>query len=152
MIRKTFLMTFAMLIAVISSAQVKIDTGDPYISLQYKRTIVSGNTVMVDFVMTNFKNIEIEACLYNFVNLSFTDDEGNVYDNNSFKIDIGNSGQETAVFSPEVPLKVRLILTNINEYATAITSINYPYYYMTDPGRIATHRTMKIFNIPIPRN
>lgn len=150
--KKLFIIFIALCCTFMAGAQVKINTGDPYIGLQYKRTIVSGNTVMVDFVMTNFKNIEIEACLYNFVNLSFTDDEGNVYDNNSFKIDIGNSGQETAVFSPEVPLKVRLILTNINEYATAITSINYPYYYMTDPGRIATHRTMKIYNIPIPRD
>ena len=149
---KRLILIIAMTLTALSaSAQVKIDTGDPYISLKYKRTIVNGSTVMIDFVMTNLKNIEFEACRYNFVNLTVTDDEGNIYGNQNFKIDIGNSGKETGVFSPEIPLKVRFILTNINEYATAITSINYPYYYLTEPHNIATHRTMKIYNIPIPR-
>jgi hypothetical protein len=149
--KKFILLAIAALFTFIATAQVKIDSGDPYISLKYKRTIVNGNTVMIYFVMTNLKNIEFEACLYNFVNLTFTDDEGNIYGNQNFKIDVGNSGKETGVFSPEIPLKVRFILTNINEYATAITSINYPYYYISGPGNIATHRTMKIYNIPIPR-
>lgn len=149
--KKIILLAIAVLFTFTATAQIKIDSGDPYISLKYKRTIVNGNTVMIDFVMTNLNRNEIEACLYNFVNLSFTDDEGNIYGNNNFKIDIGNSGQETGVFAPEIPLKVRFILTNINEYATAITSINYPYYYLTEPNRNAVNRTMKIYNVPIPR-
>lgn len=150
--KKTFLMAIAILIAGIASAQVKITSGDPYIDLQYKRTIVSGNTVMIDFLMTNLNKGEIEACLYSFVNLSFTDDEGNMYDNQHFKVDIGNSGQNTGVFSPEIPLKVRFILTDIDEYATSITSIIYPYYYYKMPVNNTINCTMKIYNIPIPRN
>ena len=150
--KKIILLVIASLITFAASAQVKINSGDPYIDLKYKRTIVSGSTVIIDFLMTNLSRGEIEACLYNFVNLSFTDDEGNVYGNQNFKIDIGNSGKETGVFSPEIPLKVRLTLTNIDEYATAITSIIYPYYYYPLPSNNSVNRTMKIYNIPIPRN
>ena len=149
--KKIILLVIASLITFAASAQVKINSGDPYIDLKYKRTIVSGSTVIIDFLMTNLSRGEIEACLYNFVNLSFTDD-GNVYGNQNFKIDIGNSGKETGVFSPEIPLKVRLTLTNIDEYATAITSIIYPYYYYPLPSTNSVNRTMKIYNIPIPRN
>ena len=150
--KRTVLIAFAMLITFIASAQVKINSGDPYIDLQYKRTVVSGNTVMVDFLMTNLSKSEIEACLYSFINLSFTDDEGNMYDSQHFKIDIGSSGENTGIFTPEIPLKVRFILTDIDEFATSITSIIYPYYYYRLPGNIATNCTMKIYNIPIPRD
>lgn len=150
--KRLVLVLMAAAISLAASAQVKISTGDPYIDLKYKRTIVSGNTVMVDFVMTNLGRSEIEACMYSFVNLSFTDDEGNMYDNDHFTVDIGNSGQNTGVFTPEIPLKVRFILTGIDEYATSITSIIYPYYYYKLPVTFAEDRTMKIYNIPIPRN
>lgn len=150
--KRIILLAITALITFTAAAQVKIYSGDPYIELKYKRTIVSGNTVIVDFLMTNHHRNEIEACLYNFVNLSFTDDEGNSYGNQNFKIDVGNSGKETGVFSPEIPLKVRLTLTNIDEYATAITSMIYPYYYYPLPSTNSVNRTMKIYNIPIPRN
>lgn len=149
--KKIILLVIATLFTFVATAQVKIISGDPYIDLKYKRTIVSGNNVIIDFLMTNHSRGEIEAIMYNFVNLSFTDDEGNVYGNQNFKIDIGNSGNETGVFSPEIPLKVRLTLTNIDEYATAITSIIYPYYYYPLPSTNAVDCTMKIYNIPIPR-
>ena len=150
--KKIILLAITALITFTATAQVKIYSGDPNIDIKYKRTIVSGNTVIIDFLMTNLLRTEIEACLYNFVNLSFTDDEGNMYGNQNFKINVGNSGKETGVFSPGIPLKVRLTLTNIDEYATAITSIIYPYYYYPSPSINSVDRTMKIYNIPIPRN
>lgn len=82
------------------------------------------------------------------------DDEGNIYGNttshyayNKIRADIGNSGTHSATILDGVPVKVRVYIDDVDEFATEFIRFNLGYgpYYLSPTRKIECH------NIPIPK-
>ena len=137
---------------VLAQAQDSVTFSNPDISFVFKRCTCSGSTAYIDFMVTNQSDTDIRGFL-NYTSESGSDyaayytaaydDEGNVYriqnQNNKLSgIVIGGSGpgyQSGFSFDlPKgIPVKMRITLTGVDEYATKISLLKVAFRDMKTP-------------------
>jgi hypothetical protein len=129
---------------IIASAQVKCTSSNPDYTIAYKRTIVADNTVFVDFTVTYYGNEQVYFRIYD---PKIYDDEGNIYSFSSYNVvNVGNTGKNGADIEPDIPIKVRIPIKNVDEFATLFNKMILPY------GNGYDKNTFTITNVPIPRD
>lgn len=114
-------------------AQVKISTGSSLIDVQVKRAFAQGDDVCIDLMLTSHTKwdmISLHAC-------EVYDDEGNHYQlmGVSFQvsdemIDVMVDGKRRCIFSvaKDIPRKVRVIIRNVDEYASAFSLVKIEWW------------------------
>lgn len=164
--KKSLLLTCMLfLMSITMNAQVKITRQYLPIELdvKVKRCVVSGNQGYIDLVFTNYTGHSIGEFFilpYNGdVKYSETvayDDEGKVYYYQSNGSDIhkitlgGKDGKSYNTFPEDVPVKMRIELTNISEFATEFTLLNINFRGYLSPNN-NDDGSITIRNIPITR-
>ena len=164
---KRFFLSAVMLLMLSLIVNAQIKTSRQYIpidiDIKVKRCVVSGAQGYIDLVFTNHtgafvKDVMVqssETCLDKNNETIVYDDEGNVY-KYTYKGGIyniifgGESGQYNMVNLPEdVPVKMRIELENVSEYATEFTMLNIAF------RNISSHYygvgSVTFRNIPITR-
>lgn len=144
--KRLFTLTISLLIATIAFAQVKCVSSNASYEITYKRSFVSGSSVIVDFLVNNYGN---ETNYFRIYSITAYDDEGNVYNFESYGtgcVDVGNTGNNSADLEPDIPIKVRITLKNVDEFSTIIKKLILPF------GNGYDKNSFTITNIPIPRD
>lgn len=164
--KKSFLsVVMLLMVSIVASAQIK--TSRQYIpidvDIKVKRCVVSGSQGYIDLLFTNYtgefiKKVVVqssETCLDKNNETIVYDDEGNVYKytygGGIYKITFGGeSSQYNGTNLPEdVPVKMRIELEGISEYATEFTMLNIAF------RNISSHYygvgSVTFRNIPITR-
>ena len=160
-----FSVLMLLMLSLVANAQIK--TSRQYIPIdiysKVKSCVVSGSQGYIDLVFTNntgefIKKVVVqssETCLDKNNETIVYDDEGNVY-RYTYKGGIyniifgGESGQYNMVNLPEdVPVKMRIELENVSEFATEFTMLNIAF------RNISSHYygvgSVTFRNIPITR-
>ncbi len=161
--KKLFIIVISLLFASTAFAQVKCVSCDTDFEMTYKRSFVSNNAVIVDFLITyhgqgtaaygkNRTSIKVtqgaNTCIY--------DDEGNIYkgymtvegDPTNIIANVGNSGTCYAELESGIPVKLRITVKDVDEYATSFVKMNLYCTFGYGDGSGIISAT----NIPIPRN
>lgn len=142
--KKTLLLFIVLCSTIIASAQVKCTSSNPDYKIAYKRTIVADNTVFVDFTVTYYGDEQVYFRIYG---PQIYDDEGNIYSFDSYNVvNVGNTGKNGADIEPDIPIKVRIPIKNVDEFATLFNKMILPY------GNGYDKNTFTITNVPIPRD
>ena len=163
--KNIFSVLMLLMLSLVANAQIK--TSRQYIpidiDIKVKRCVVSGTQGYIDLVFTNntgefIKKVVVqssETCLDKNNETIVYDDEGNVYKytygGGIYKITFGGeSGQYDGANLPEdIPVKMRIELENISEYATEFTMLNIAF------RNISSHYygvgSVTFRNIPITR-
>lgn len=142
--KKILLLFIVLCSTIIASAQVKCTSSNPDYTIAYKRTIVADNTVFVDFTVTYYGNEQVYFRIYD---PQIYDDEGNIYSFSSYNVvNVGNTGKNGADIEPDIPIKVRIPIKNVDEFATLFNKMILPY------GNGYDKNTFTIINVPIPRD
>lgn len=119
----------------------------PDIEIQFKRCIISGSTVILDMIITNYgkdATIQLGGSSYTQV----YDDMGNQYDKTSVSIADGEMRDwQSALFPTEVPLKFRMQISDVNPEASMFKRINLNIYSKT----IKIDEVIILYNVPITR-
>lgn len=125
----------------------KIVSPHPDIEIQFKRCIISGSTVILDMIITNYgkdATIQLGGSSYTQV----YDDMGNQYDKTSVSIADGEMRDwQSALFPTEVPLKFRMQISDVNPEASMFKRINLNIYSKT----IKFDEVIIMYNVPITR-
>lgn len=126
----------ACLFSIASFAQVYVSPGTSNIDIKVKRCFASGNDVFIDLVLTGngrWENVFIhghESRIY--------DDEGNMYKGGfmggqdyrygiNFEYDKLTNKPDCQINIPrDVPRKVRVKITDVDEYASSFVKISMP--------------------------
>lgn len=153
--KRLFIIIVSVFAASAMHGQVRCSTDYPDLELKYKRTTVSGSNVSVDFTLTYHGKDEMEIRISDGNNTIFYDDEGNIYKgqglsgmgerkNNNIIADVGNANSDYGLLPSGIPIKLRMLIKNVDEYATSFPKIiigfsSYGWY------------EMQISNVPIPR-
>lgn len=143
--RIIFCLLFSVL-SICAFGQVKCTSSNPSYELTYKRSVVAGNSVIVDFLVTLYGNETKEFRVYE---MTVYDDEGNVYNfkaNGTGCVDVGNTGNNIIYIEPDIPVKIRITVKNVDEYSTLFKKMIMPF------GNGYDKNSFTITNIPIPRN
>lgn len=156
--KRLFLLIVATLFVSVGYAQ-SVKFSAPDIDVKFKRCICSGNTAYIDLVMTNWSNKDIspmpilsDPC-NNSRYTSAYDDEGNMY---KFLTNLGLIiGGEVCSGGPfnlprEIPVKVRVFIKNLDDYARTITMLKVAFYHTASVERNGA-ALLEIRNIPITR-
>ncbi len=134
--------------------QVKCILDNPDYEMKYKRTTVNNSDVIMDFTITYHGRGQgyfyIEEGLGNFY-----DDEGNIYnarknpvgDRINLFVDIGNSGRCGQYLESGIPIKVRIRLKDVDDFATEFVKINLECKFVENKP----FSSFTITNVPIPR-
>ncbi len=132
--RKLLLAAVAVFVTAFSAnAQVKIESPHPDLDIKITRCAYASGTVVIDMVITNFGPDEVLGLRDG--NVSAYDDDGNGYNGNNSEIRYGfvnqglkraggGSSTPTFAFPQDVPLKFRIQLSNINNYATKFSLLS----------------------------
>lgn len=156
MMKKLILIILGFLTCITAFGQVKCVSSNVDFEMSYKRTIVSNNAVIVDFLITYYGNGSREFSIEEGNTTIVYDDEGNIYrgyttagntPTNIFA-NIGNSGSNKVVLQSEVPVKVRLTIKDVDEYATLFPKMELSCYFGDGKG----WHPITISNVPIPRD
>ena len=168
--KKSFLsVVMLLMVSIVASAQVKVSRQYTPIDLEVKvkRCVVSGTQGYIDLVFTNYTGMHMSGVWvwihYSLSNIENTttaayDDEGNVYYYESSKNkDIyqitfggGKGFYNSADLPEEVPVKMRIDLQNISEFATEFTMLNLVLGHVSSVG-VDGVGTITFRNIPITR-
>lgn len=141
-------LTIIILTGTAAFAQTIVEPGAPSLGVTVKRAFVSGADVCIDLVITNLGNYE--SISFNLWDSKFYDDEGNEYTRNALSKD-GPSTLGGKINIPKgVPRKVRIIVHNIDEYASSFLLANI-YYEVYAPASYGS-RTLVIRDLPISRD
>ncbi len=143
-VMKRFLLLFALIFPSLTlSAQVKVNSGSPDVEVEVKRAVEKGGDVYVDLIFTtsagslSYIEINTHNAQSTTPGCRFFDDEGTMYQSGEestmlFEVD----GNRTHWFprlqlEKDVPRKMRIVIKNVDEYATAFQSVRIPYllYY-----------------------
>ena len=148
-----------MCIGAMAQTKLIVNNGPIGLDWKFKRSFLSGSTLVVDFVVENntSKDIECMVAPTYGAGLKAFDDEGNVYtyENRNFS---GITGSKNQIWVWEsIPvgnlIKVRLQISGIDEYATVIKNLIVPILTDATNGRnpVAQQSELRVTNIPIPR-
>lgn len=156
--KRFLLLLLPLLLTIISlpaGAQPSIDSGNPSIDLSVKRCFASGNTAYLDLVFTakiDIKAIVIKNQGGNYAT-SFYDDEGKRYGGYGkvlFEIDDRQDPYHGYLeIARDIPRKVRVVVPNLDKYATEFPLITMSY--STEKTSGASYYTLTIKNMPIDR-
>ena len=156
--KRLFTLIIAICAVSISAAfgQVKCISSNMDFEMTYKRTFVSNNAVVVDFVITYNGNgnryFEISEGNETYI----YDDEGNVYRGTNIAgwepaniiVNVGNTGKRGTELPSGVPVKVRITIKDVDEFATLFPKMDLSCYFGDGKG----WHPISISNVPIPRN
>lgn len=153
-----------------SIAQTKISFDSPDVSFTFRRCTCKGNIAYIDFLITNNGSSDLrgsvtygkEPCsgFPGYYTAAY-DDEGNVYTYNADKtklsrIDIANEGPKGYIsdFSfhlpSGIPVKMRITLSGVDEYATEISLLKVSFRSMNSPN-VYGIALLEAKNLPIER-
>ena len=148
----------ALSVAVASAQSVKFSAPD--VEVKFKRCIAMGSNAYIDLVMTNWTGKDLNPYCYNRVSLDgvnhFTsayDDEGNMYKgftNLSVLVGGENVSNGRFAFPREIPVKIRVYIKNLNEYASEIKLLKLAFIGMV-PTDYYGYAVLEIRGIPITR-
>lgn len=162
--KKLFLLAAMLLCMCLSAnAQAKLIVNNGLIGLdwKFKRSFLSGNTLVVDFVVENNTSkdewcaiIASQSASWGESVLKAYDDEGNVYESNALMGGVPFSGKiggknllnEWESIPSGNMIKVRLQIAGIDEYATLIKTLTVPIMTSNE-----NRSELRVTNIPIPR-
>ncbi len=142
-----------------AGAQVKVSSGSPSIDVVVKRAIADGDDVIIDLIVTShggWRKIIISTG-YMYPSSRLYDDEGTLYQSGNSKIMTFEVDGYRNYYFPEmvierdVPRKLRVIVKNVNEYATEFTKA-YFHYYADRVDFVENEHIITIKNLPITRN
>lgn len=152
--KKIFITALAALISVSAMSQVRCVSSNPDYELTYKRSFTAGNNVIIDFLVTYYgKGKEwFKVC-----DTRIYDDEGNIYKTyltaagyqHDIIPDVGNTGEYAMYVESGIPVKVRITVQNVDEYATMLKKMILTCRVGEGP---TSSLPFNIYNIPIPRN
>ncbi len=161
---KKFIVAFILCLSAFSAfAQVYVSSGNPDVDIKIKRAFSSGSDVVIDFLVTSstiWESITFGTLPANDIGVLVYDDEGNLYDNKFttqkyagsriwFESDGERSYQVRNVkIARNIPRKVRMIIQDVDEYASSFSEMTIGYYGNND-GRYAYKIIIK--NLPITR-
>ena len=132
----------------------------PDVEIKFKRCIASGGSAYVDLVMTNWSGKEFSGLLthqeqmasasYDNYYTAVYDDEGNMYRHNSLSFSFAGESSYSFYAPCEIPIKVRLYIRNLDEYASEIKLLKMAFRGMpsAEPYGAAL---LEIRDIPITR-
>ncbi|MFI3278044.1 MAG: hypothetical protein SNH13_03995 [Rikenellaceae bacterium] len=127
--KRLFLAAIAVMITAFSvNAQVKIESPHPDLGIKVTRCAYANGTVVIDMLITNFGTEE--RIISSFRQVSAYDDEGNMYNGSTSKIEMGvtNTGLDNGfdvVFPQDVPLKFRLQIDKISVNASKFALLKF---------------------------
>lgn len=140
--------------------KMTLKTGHPDIEVQIKRCIVQGSDAIIDFMITSHTKWEVINFRMEFP--QFFDDEGNLYNNKKnrriyYEIDGDRESEagygalreiKNLIVEEDIPRKVRIIVKDVDEYASAFLSMTIPYYGNSNED---LSYSITIKNLPITR-
>lgn len=119
----------------------------PDLDIQVTRCMASGNTVIIDFILTNHA-MDTYIDLYSYSTKAF-DDLGNQYTN----IGVGAGGEgnwkSKILYPTDVPIKGRMTLEGIRQESTLFKRINIVGY--CNALNMDNSHPIQIYNLPITR-
>ena len=136
---KRFFVALTALLGIVSLcfAQSKISSGNPDVDITVKRALEVGNDVIIDIVITchnNWNSIQLLGHDDGVWAPIVFDDEGNVYKGTGmtgkllYEVDGSRNYYNRGLdVTRDVPRKFRLVVKNVDEYATSFASIKIPY-------------------------
>lgn len=135
-----------------SYAQTSISTNHSSFEVQVKRCIAKGQDVYIDMIFSVYNDwrfLTVDRDGFQYRSAIF-DDEGNHYGTQSlfFEVDRKINSSAFVEIVKDVPRKVRVIIKNVDEYATKLSSIELFYVGPTSADR----GLITIKNLPISRN
>ena len=130
----------------------------PDVEIKFKRCIASGGSAYVDLVMTNWSGKEIRGervwkepmNSYDNYYTAVYDDEGNMYRHDSLSFSFAGESSNSFYAPCEIPIKVRIYIRNLDEYASEIKLLKMAFRGMpsAEPYGAAL---LEIRDIPITR-
>ncbi len=146
-------MAAVLLVSAFGFAQPKMNVvGLSGLDVQYKRCVVNGTSCYFDFVVTNVSSkisagfdIQGYSVSGERVYLKLWDDEGNVLKGSRDECLVGNERGCCTYIPKDVPVKVRVPFTGIDEYATVFKLFQFPICFDNHEGYI------ELRNVPIVR-
>ena len=148
--KKVIVFLVLILLSSPSFSQVVVDPGASEIGVAVKRTHTEGQSVVIDLMVTCYASA--------WRRIGFGDDKSSVYDDegNLYRLGSGsiviqgdNSWGELQV-EKDIPRKMKVIVKNVDEYATAFPLIKLYYSASGDNGGIK-QSLVTIKNLPIQR-
>ena len=145
-------------IPLFAPAQTKVSTGSPSIDVSVRRAMADGNDVFIDLVITSrgsWRKLIFSTDLFH-PSCRLYDDEGNLYQSGDssrilFEIDGKRSyWYPELVIENGVPRKIRIIVKNVDEYATQFLKAYFHYYADKADFRENEH-VMSVTDLPISR-
>ncbi|MCR5570986.1 MAG: hypothetical protein K6F42_01910 [Bacteroidales bacterium] len=150
--RRLFIVAAAMFASLaLAQAQVTISPGNSAMEFQVKRALAQGDDVIIDLMITCKSN---QSVFQLFELPGIYDDEGNFYTTDVFgtKLQFEFDGKRSTTFrfpiERGIQRKMRIIVHNVDEYASAFSLIKISY--MGDNSGFSGELTIK--NLPITRN
>ena len=149
----------------VSAAQaiVSLKGFRPNVKVELKRCVVSGSAGFIDLMITNYSGENFEPRAYSgmhdnsSISTLLYDDEGNVYKwyDGSLRVTFGGKTgiaceytEIVAMLPNEVPVKLRIDIDNVSEYATEFLLLQIPFRNARTWGELGI---VEIKHIPITR-
>lgn len=138
--------------------KLTLKTGHPDVEVQIKRCIAQGEDVIIDLMVTS--HTKWEKIYFIPDAPQCFDDEGNYYKTErtsggglagsiQYEIDGENKYWRSYLITEEdIPRKIRIIIKNVDEYASTFLSMKFPYL---GNGDDELKYTLSIKNLPITR-
>lgn len=132
--RKIIVLSILLSVAATAFAQVKVSHSSSGIEFNVKRAFARGDEVCIDLLITNRSNYESIA--FNLWGSKCYDDEGNEYTKNALSKEGPATVGGKIDIPRDVPRKIRVIIKNVDEYASAfpLIKLEYEIYNPTSNG------------------
>ena len=130
----------------------------PDVEFKFKRCIASGGSAYVDLVMTNWSEKEFRGSIthrevmesYDNYDTAVYDDEGNMYRLDSLSFSFAGESSNYFYAPCEIPIKVRIYIRNLDEYASEIKLLKMAFRGMPSAETYGL-ALLEIRDIPITR-
>lgn len=145
--------------------QTKVSSGSPNLEVQVKRAIENGTDVFVDLLITSTGSMKfLEINTHSTASATggagagccFYDDEGRMYQSGSESTMLFDIDGKRSYWFPRLYLergvarKMRIIVKDVDEYATSFTTVRVRYFPDGSPSS-ADEGVIVIKNLPISR-
>ncbi|WP_455673969.1 hypothetical protein [Phocaeicola sp.] len=138
------------------SESLKIKTNNPDFKIKVKRCEAMDKTCTIDVLLSNVgdSDVTIALCGGFTGNSKAYDDEGNMYTDEKVLVSVGGGRLDCGntpytQLSPNVPVKARIQIEGVPEYAQTINLINLVVF--CSEWNFSWDKPVKISNIPISR-
>ena len=114
-----------MLFGIPLNAQVKCNGGLIF-KLEHKATKVNGNTVAIDFILTNRTGSDIDIKFLQYSSRA-VDNHGRTYTGNDLKFDFANTGDNNGMIPEKAKVKLRCTVSGLDDRATSLILMMMKY-------------------------